>query len=66
MAYNNLGGILKLQGRMPECITCYEHVAALQPSSPEALANLASAYKDSGGWLAGGGWYCILCEDVCL
>ena len=34
---------------MPECVTCYEHVVALQPASPEALANLASAYKDSGG-----------------
>ncbi|GAB4819185.1 hypothetical protein N2152v2_006231 [Parachlorella kessleri] len=48
VAYNNLGGILKLQGRMAECVTCYEHVVALQSGSPEALANLASAYKDSG------------------
>lgn len=48
VAYNNLGGILKLQGRVPEAIACYEHVANLQPESPEAHANLASAYKDAG------------------
>lgn len=42
-----------LQGRMPECVTCYEHVVALQPASPEALANLASAYKDSGASAGG-------------
>lgn len=35
MAYNNLGGILKMQGRAAEAISCYEHVALLQPNSPE-------------------------------
>eukprot|EP01025_Chloroclados_australasicus_P009187 TRINITY_DN13536_c0_g2_i1.p1 TRINITY_DN13536_c0_g2~~TRINITY_DN13536_c0_g2_i1.p1 ORF type:complete len:949 (-),score=123.37 TRINITY_DN13536_c0_g2_i1:1866-4712(-) len=47
VAYNNLGGILKMQGRAAEAISCYEHVAVLQPDSPEAHANLASAYKDA-------------------
>ncbi|CAD7702322.1 unnamed protein product [Ostreobium quekettii] len=47
VAYNNLGGILKIQGRTHEAISCYEHIAMLQPESPEALANLASAYKDA-------------------
>lgn len=47
VAYNNLGGILKMQGRVVEAITCYEHVALLQPELPEAHANLASAYKDA-------------------
>ncbi|GMH33160.1 hypothetical protein BSKO_00994 [Bryopsis sp. KO-2023] len=46
VAYNNLGGILKMQGRTAEAISCYEHIAMLQPESPEAHANLASAYKD--------------------
>ena len=35
------------QGRAAEAISCYEHVALLQPESPEAHANLASAYKDA-------------------
>lgn len=95
VAYNNLAGILKLTGRLGECIQCYEHVVYLQvrglagllcqavlgiacaarctcvvalccscvltrpyvcatsrglvqPQSPEAYANLASAFKDSG------------------
>ena len=30
VAYNNLGGILKMQGRATEAISCYEHVARLQ------------------------------------
>ena len=30
MAYNNLGGMLKMQGRAAEAIACYEHVALLQ------------------------------------
>lgn len=30
VAYNNLGGILKLTGRLAECIQCYEHVVYLQ------------------------------------
>lgn len=47
VAYNNLSGILKMQGRSAESIQCYEQVAALQPDSPEAHANLASTYKDS-------------------
>ena len=32
---------------MHEAIACYEHVALLQAESPEAHANLASAYKDA-------------------
>lgn len=47
VAYNNLGGILKMQGQALAAIACYEQVAALQPDSPEAHANLASAYKDA-------------------
>ena len=35
------------QGRAPEAIACYEHVALLQPESAEAHANLASCYKDA-------------------
>ena len=35
VAYNNLGGILKMQCRAAEAISCYEHVALLQPNSPE-------------------------------
>lgn len=47
VAYNNLGGILKMQGQAQAAITCYEQVASLQQDSPEAHANLASAYKDA-------------------
>ena len=36
-----------MQGRAPEAIACYEHVALLQPESAEAHANLASCYKDA-------------------
>lgn len=39
-------GILKMQGRTQEAISCYEHITMLQSESPEAHANLASAYKD--------------------
>ena len=35
VAYNNLGGILKMQGRSAEAIACYEHVALLQVWSPQ-------------------------------
>jgi len=47
VAYNNLGGILKMTGQAAAAIACYEQVALLQPDSPEAHANLASAYKDA-------------------
>ncbi|KAK9832813.1 hypothetical protein WJX81_003940 [Elliptochloris bilobata] len=47
VAYNNLGGILKMQGRAAEAIACYEQVALLHPDSPDAHANLASSYKDA-------------------
>jgi tetratricopeptide (TPR) repeat protein len=47
VAYNNLGGILKMQGQALAAIACYEQVAVLQQDSPEAQANLASAYKDA-------------------
>lgn len=47
VAYNNLGGILKMTGQALAAIACYEQVALLQPDSPEAHANLASAYKDA-------------------
>ncbi|KAK9849498.1 hypothetical protein WJX84_004868 [Apatococcus fuscideae] len=47
VAYNNLGGLLKMQGRAAEAIACYEHVASLQSESHDAHANLASAYKDA-------------------
>ena len=43
-----LNGLLTLQGRVQEAIACYEHVSLLQAESPEAHANLASAYKDAG------------------
>jgi len=48
VSYNNLGGVLKLLGRMAECIVAYEHVVLLQPGAPEAHANVASSYKDAG------------------
>jgi len=48
VAYNNLGGILKIMGRLPECAIAYQHVVMLQPNTPEAHVNLASAYKDMG------------------
>jgi protein O-GlcNAc transferase len=47
VAYNNLGGILKMTGQSASAITCYEQVVFLQPDSPEGHANLASAYKDA-------------------
>ena len=40
-------GAVPAQGRAPEAIACYEHVALLQPESAEAHANLASCYKDA-------------------
>ena len=48
VAFSNLGGLLKMQGRLVDAITCYEHVAALQPGLPEVQANVAAAYKDAG------------------
>lgn len=48
VVYNNLGGVLKLQGRVQEAIACFQQVRSLQPDSPEAHTNLASAYKDCG------------------
>ncbi len=42
-----LSASLLLQGRVQEAIACYEHVSLLQVESPEAHANLASAYKDA-------------------
>lgn len=47
VAFSNLGGILKMQGRLPDAIACYEHVALLQPAVPEVQANVAAAYKDA-------------------
>lgn len=47
VAYNNLGGILKMTGQAVAAIACYEQVVLLQPDSPEGHANLASAYKDA-------------------
>eukprot|EP00879_Flechtneria_rotunda_P000847 GHRR01000972.1.p1 GENE.GHRR01000972.1~~GHRR01000972.1.p1 ORF type:complete len:995 (+),score=320.30 GHRR01000972.1:341-3325(+) len=47
VAYNNLGGILKMTGQTLAAIACYEQVVLLQPDSPEGHANLASAYKDA-------------------
>lgn len=44
--YSNLGGILKLEGRLAESISCYEQVVMLQPHTVSARINLASAYKD--------------------
>lgn len=41
VAYNNLGGILKMQGRAAEAISCYEHVALLQPNSPEVRTGVS-------------------------
>ena len=35
VAFSNLGGILKMQGRLQDAIACYEHVALLQPQVPE-------------------------------
>jgi len=48
VVFNNLGGVLKIQGRVQEAISCFQQVRTLQPESPEAHANLASAYKDCG------------------
>ena len=48
VVYNNLGGVLKIQGRMQEAIACFQQVRTLQPNSAEAHTNLASAYKDCG------------------
>lgn len=48
VAYNNLGGLLKMTGQATAAIACYEQVALLQPESPEASANLGSSYKDAG------------------
>ncbi|WIA37736.1 hypothetical protein OEZ86_014614 [Tetradesmus obliquus] len=47
VAYNNLGGILKMMGQAMAAIACYEQVVLLQPDSPEGHTNLASAYKDA-------------------
>ncbi|KAI8466334.1 MAG: TPR-like protein [Monoraphidium minutum] len=47
VAYNNLGGLLKMTGQAAAAIACYEQVSLLQPESPEAAANLGSSYKDA-------------------
>jgi hypothetical protein len=48
VAYNNLGGILKMQGRAAEAISCYEHVALLQPNSPEVGSPTTTASTTTG------------------
>lgn len=45
VAFSNLGGMLKMQGRLSEAITCYEHVAVLQPHLAEV--QVRTAYADS-------------------
>lgn len=45
VAFSNLGGLLKMQGRLAEAITCYERVATLQPQLPEVQARSRELLK---------------------
>ena len=52
VAYNNLAGILKLTGRLAECIQCYEHVVYLQVRGQagmvcQAMLGIACAARHS-------------------
>ena len=40
-AYNGLGVLLNLQGRLPEAIACYRRAIDLKPDFPDAHLNLA-------------------------
>ena len=56
VAYNNLGGILKMQGRAAEAISCYEHVALLQPNSPEVRSSGKAAFIYAASTLGSEGY----------
>ncbi len=46
--YNNLGGTLKLQGKLMEAAACYQKVVQLHPDIPAAHTNLGACQKDLG------------------
>ena len=47
-AYNNLGNLRQLQGKIPEAIADYEQALQLNPNQAAARCNLASAYLLQG------------------
>ena len=46
--YNNLGGTLKLQGKLVEAVACYQKVVELHPDTPVAHTNLGACQQDLG------------------
>ena len=46
--YNNLGGVLKIQGKVMEAIACYQKVVELNPNVAAAFTNLGSCQKELG------------------
>ena len=48
LAHNNLGVVLRAQGRLPEAIGAYREAVRLQPEYADALGNLGSALAHQG------------------
>ena len=46
--YNNLGGVLKIQGKVMEAMACYQKVVQLNPNVAAAFTNLGSCQKELG------------------
>jgi protein O-GlcNAc transferase len=43
-AYNNLGVILREQGRLDKALSCYQAALQLRPNFPQGLNNLAVVF----------------------
>jgi protein O-GlcNAc transferase len=48
LAYNNLGLVLKEQGKTEEAVACYRHALGLKPDFVEALNNLGLVLREQG------------------
>ena len=48
VAYNNLGGLRRRQGRIADAVLDFENAVKIQPESPEALDNLGEALTTEG------------------
>ena len=47
-ARNNLGTVLRDQGKLTEAAACYERTLALKPDYPDAHNNLGTVLRDQG------------------
>jgi len=48
MAWNNMGVVLRRQGRRPAAIACYRRAVALKPADPTHRSNLGNVLRDLG------------------